>query len=114
MKNIVLVAGLLFLILNVVAGLLFNSYDIFNDVLVASSIVTTTIVVYILFSIKKGDLSRMFLTFVFILIGFMKILFALFSPSTFRNNYSILFILGLIFVEIIILLANYYNRKNIE
>ena len=113
MKNIVLVAGLLFLILNVVAGLLFTSYNIFNDIMVAFSIITTTVVVYILFCLKKGDLSRMFLTFVFILTGFLKILFALFSPSTLRNNYSILFILGLIFVEIIILLANYYNKKNI-
>jgi hypothetical protein len=113
MKNIVLIAGLLFLILNIVAGLLISSYNNFNDGLVAFAIISTTVVIYILFNIKKGDLTRMFLTFIFILTGFLKILFSLFSVSTFRNNYSILCILGLIFVEIIILLANYYNKKNI-
>ena len=114
MKTIVLIAGLLFLILNIVAGLILNGYNNFNDGLVAFSIVTTTLSIYLLFNIRYDDLSRKFVTFILVLIGVLKILFSLFSIASFRDNYSILWILGLIFIEIIILLVNYYNKKEVS
>ena len=112
MKKIVIIAGLMFLILNIIAGLLISSYNYFNNGLVAFSIITTTAIIYILFNITKVGLTRNFLTFILILTGLFKIALSSYSATTFRNNYSILFIFGLIIIEVIILLANYYSKDN--
>jgi hypothetical protein len=111
MKNIVLIAGLLYLLLNTVAGFILTDYDIFREVLVLLCILSTTAIIYILYLIKNAEGSRTLLTFVFSVTGVLKILISLMSPSSFHNNYNIIFILGLIIVDVIILLVKLYKKK---
>src|SRR5208283_5288123 len=101
MKNIVLIAGLLYLILNTVAGLILSDYDLFREILVFFCIISTTAVIYIVYLIKNTQGSRTLLTFAFSFSGLIKVLLSLMSPSKFHDNYSLVFILGLIFIEII-------------
>jgi hypothetical protein len=112
MKNIVLIAGLLYILLNTVAAVILkDDYDIFRVILVYFSILTTTAVIYILFILKNTENGRTILTFVFSLTGIFKIALSLLSPSTFNNNYSIILILGLIIIDIIILMVKAYGKQ---
>jgi hypothetical protein len=112
MKKIVIISGIFFIILNTVALFIFSNYQVFNNILVSFSILSTFIFLYLSSSKKNVDAYRISLSFIYSFLGFVKIVISFLSKSDFKDNYSIIWILGIIFIEIILLFAIEYMNKH--
>lgn len=66
---------------------------------------------YILSNKKNADAYRIAMSFVYSFFGLVKIFISFYSKPTFADNFSIIWVLGIIFVEIILLfLIGYMNK----
>ena len=114
MKKLIIVSGIFFIVLNTVAFLIFSKYALFNNILVSFSIFTAFSMMYILSNKKNADAYRIAMTFVYIFLGLVKIIISLYSNPTFADNFSIIWILGIIFLELILLFSIEYMNKYAE
>jgi len=112
MKKLIIITAIFFIVLNTVAYLIFSIYDLFNNTLVNFSILSTFSILYILSNTKHADAYRIALSLIYSCLGLVKIVFSYYSKPTFSDNLIILSILGLIFIEIILLfLIKYMNKQ---
>jgi hypothetical protein len=112
MKKLIIAFGIFSIILNTVALLIFNDYDIFNNILVTSSLLSTCILIYFSLSKNIADAYRISLPFIYSFLGMVKIVLSIFSKSTIKENCLIIWLLGIVFIEIIILLIIDYMKKH--
>lgn len=114
MKKITVISGIFFIILNTVAYLIFSKYELFNNILVSFSIFSSFSMIYILSNKKNADAYRIALSFVYSFLGLVKVFISFHSKPTFAENFSIIWILGIIFVEIVLLFLIGYMNKHVE
>ena len=114
MKKLIIISGIFFIVLNTVAYLIFSMYALFNNILVSFSILSSFSMMYILSNKKNADAYRIAMSFVYSFLGLVKIFISFYSKPTFADNFSIIWILGIIFVEIILLFLIGYMNKHAE
>ena len=114
MKKLTVISCIFFIALNTVAYLIFSKYELFNNVLVSFSIFSSALMVYVLSNKKNADSYIISFSFVFSFLGLMKVLISFFSKTTFTDNFSILWVLLIIFVEIFFLFLIDYMKKNAQ
>ena len=114
MKKLIIVSGIFFIVLNTVAYLIFSEYELFNNILVSFSILSSFSMMYILSNKKNADAYRIAMSFVYSFLGLVKIFISFYSKPTFADNISIIWILGIIFVEIILLFLIGHMNKHAE
>ena len=111
MKKLLLITGACCILLNLIAGLIFQKYLFFNNVLVSISIISTITLIYFLQNKNNSDAYRITLTFIFGFLGVIKLCLSLYAPCSLLNNIFIFGIIGIIAVEALLLfLIQYMSR----
>ena len=111
MKNIFLIGGILAILFNSLAGVILSNYPSFNWVLADVSILVTAGLIYALYFKYLDNTFKAVFTFLFLISGLIRYLLCLFSPSELENNWFILMIAGLIFMEVLIFVFGIALRK---
>lgn len=112
---VISVVGLLIVIINILVGLIYPNYDVFNNILVNFSILSSTIMFFMIFSHTKINTFPFALSVIFGLSGLAKICFSFFSNDHWRNNFLVFLIMVITLVEatiIMLIYAFWRNRKN--
>jgi len=106
------VTGLAIVLVNLLVGLVYPSYNVFNNVLVSFSILSTTIMFYLIFSHQKVTTFPFALAVIFGLSGLTKLGLSIFSDDHWRNNILILSIMLITVAEATIIMLIYVFWKN--
>lgn len=106
------VIGLAIVLANLLAGLFYPDYNVFNNILVSFSILSTTIMFYVIFSHQKVTTFPFALVLIFGLSGLTKLILSIFSDDHWRNNMLILSIIVITVVEATIIMLIYVFWKN--
>ncbi|MDG1811461.1 MAG: hypothetical protein P8H13_05955 [Polaribacter sp.] len=114
MKKLFLLSGIFLVILNSISLLIFDNYSIFNNLLVSTSVLITTVLLFLSANKKNADGYRIALSFIYSFLGIIKIIIAFNSKSNFRENYAIIWILIIVFIEIILLYLIEYMNKHVK
>lgn len=112
MKKVLLIICVLLVIFNTLCVLLLSFYPWLNYGLVDFSIISSTLLIWLSINKTNPDAYRISLTFLFSVIGIVKITLSLFSNQSWTNNLWILAILILFIFEIILLFLIKYIRKH--
>ncbi|MBK5286300.1 MAG: hypothetical protein JJE25_12945 [Bacteroidia bacterium] len=116
MKRGVLISviGLLIVVVNILVGLINPLYDVFNNILVNFSILSSTVMFFMIFSHAKIKTFEFALTIIFGLSGLTKICFSIFSNDHWRNNLLVFLIMVITLVEatIIMLIYAFWRTRN--
>ena len=111
MKIKILKIGFVLVFLNTILGIILSSYSIFNFVFVDTSLVLSTLMVYV---ITTSDLPvgfRLGYYMAYGLTGIIRFLCAFLSVNTFENNFTfVLFAVIVAFEFVIYLLAKVLNK----
>jgi len=105
MKSYVLTIGIAFLILNILIGLICSSLSWVNISASSVAILLNTALAYYVSSDNVKTPFKISLMFVIPIITIIEYLIALFMPNKFENNYALIIILILLFLESIIYLT---------
>jgi hypothetical protein len=111
------VTGLGIVLINLLVGLFYPMYNVFNNILVSFSILSTTIMFYLIFSHQKVTTFPFALAVIFGLSGLAKLGLSIFSDDHWRNNLLVLLIMVITIVEATIIMLIYVfwkNRKKIN
>lgn len=111
------VTGLAVVLANLLVGLFYPMYNVFNNILVSFSILSTTIMFYLIFSHQKVTTFPFALAMIFGLSGVTKLGLSIFSDDHWRNNILVLLIMVITTVEATIIMLIYVfwkNRKKIN
>ena len=112
-KGILLAAiGLLIVIINILVGLFDASYDVFNNILVNFSILSSTVMFFMIFSHARVRTFSFGLSVIFGLSGLTKICFSIFSDDQWRDNLLVFLIMVITLVEALIIMTIYAYWKN--
>lgn len=106
------VIGLGIVLINLLVGLVYPMYNVFNNILVSFSILSTTIMFYLIFSHQKVTTFPFALSVIFGLSGLTKLVLSIFSDDHWRNNMLILSIMGITVAEATIIMLIYVFWKN--
>ena len=105
MKNYVLIIGIAFLILNIFIGLICSSLSWVNISASSVAILLNTALAFLMASDNVKTPFKISLMFIIPIITIIEYLIALFMPSKFENNFALIVILILLFLETIIYLT---------
>lgn len=109
---LVSVIGLGIVLINLLVGLFYPMYNVFNNILVSFSILSTTIMFYLIFSHQRVTTFPFALSVIFGLSGLTKLILSIFSDDHWRNNMLILSIMGITVAEATIIMLIYVFWKN--
>lgn len=113
-NKIIVWAGIIFMILNILIGLIVSAIGAFNIITTSVVIILTTIMlVWINGSSGMKEGFKVSLDFIIPIIGIIEYLFALFMADRFADNWCMILILTLLSLEILILLAAKYVSNKI-
>ena len=105
MKSYVLTIGIAFLILNILIGLICSSLSWVNISASSVAILLNTALAYYVSSDNVKTPFKISLMFIIPIITIIEYLIALFMPNKLENNYALIIILILLFLESIIYLT---------
>ena len=104
-------AGMIIVLANLVVGLVWPSYDVFNNILVCFSVLSSTVMFYLIFSHSRVSTFPFALSVIFGLSGLTKIAFSIFSDNHWRNNLLVFLIMIITVLESFIIMAIYIFWK---
>ena len=105
MKSYVLTIGIAFLILNILIGLICSSLSWVNISASSVAILLNTALAYFVFGDNVKTPFKISLMFIIPIITIIEYLIVLFMPNKLENNYALIIILILLFLESIIYLT---------
>lgn len=106
------VTGLAIVLTNLLVGLVYPNYNVFNNILVSFSILSTTIMFYVIFSHQKVTTFPFALVVIFGLSGLTKLVLSIFSDDHWRHNMLILSIMAITVAEATVIMLIYVFWKN--
>lgn len=101
MKNIIFIAGLILLGFNTLIGLIISVYPTFNFLMTDLSIIISTVLLYVVGSIKLDDGYKIGLSWLFLFTGVIRTLCCIVLPDYIENNIVLLIIVGFLFFELL-------------
>jgi hypothetical protein len=107
--------GLMIVIINILVGLVDPAYDVFNNILVNFSILSSTVMFFMIFSHTKIHTFPFALVLIFGMSGLVKLAFSAFSDNHWRDNLLVFLIMVITLVEATIIMFIYgfwRTRKN--
>ena len=113
MKKLLIALGISIIVFNVIAGLIFSGYALYNNMLVNFSVFSSVLVTYLLYDKANADAFRIALTFGYSISGILKIILSIFSENLFEKNLLLLGIIGIIIIELLLLLLVQYMKKHV-
>lgn len=111
MKNLTLIIGVIFLLLNIVIGLIFSSYKPFNIGLNSAVIFVNTLMLYMLGVSQIKDGFKISLIFLFLIAAVIEFILALFVPDSWENNVALTMLILLFAGQLILYVIAYFVSK---
>lgn len=114
MKSVILIIGTIIFLVNGLFGLLISGYEFFNLCFTSSVIFITTLLLYLLFSLKIKDGFIAGLGFLFILVGTLAYILGLISSPELQNNACVIITIILVAIEVMMLVVCRVTSKKIK
>ena len=114
MKKTVLIATLVLLVVNLLAGLILSGFKPFNIVFTSLVIIITGTLIYLLRIVPMKDAFVVSLSFLFAFFGLIEYILGLLSPERFQDNGFLLGTVCLLAIEGIIMTICSITSKNIQ
>lgn len=111
MKNLLLIAGLILIILNTLVGLLISQYMPFNYWMVNFSLLLSTVLVYVFSNSNISAGYKIGLNLLFGITGLIKVICLIAAEPHIKDNILIVMFLGLSAFEIVCLFSAFAMRK---
>ncbi|MBR2185544.1 MAG: hypothetical protein IJ897_09020 [Prevotella sp.] len=111
MKNLTLVIGGIILLLNIVIGLIFSSYEPFNIGLNSAVIIVNTLMLYSFGVVQIKDGFKVSLSFLFLITAAIEYILVLFVPETWKDNAVLMTLILLLAGQIILYIIAYFVSK---
>lgn len=111
MKNLLLIAGFILIVLNTLIGLMISKYTPFNYLMVDFSLLISTVLIYLFSNSNISDGYKIGLTVLFAITGLTKVICSIAAPQHFQDNFLIVVVLGLISFETLCLLSAFAMKK---
>lgn len=115
MKKIFLVAGFILVVINSFTSLVFEGYEMHSMLFANFSLVTTTVLYYLVYTLSISDGFKIGYSLIFGISGLAKFICAVFSFSTIENNLFLLLFIAIVLVECLLLYISHImsNKKSI-
>ena len=110
--RVISIAGLCIVLTNLVVGLAWPKYDVFNNILVCFSILSSTVMFYLIFSHSRISTFPFALAVIFGLSGLAKIFFSIFSDNHWRDNLLVFLIMIITVIESVLIMGIYIFWKS--
>ena len=110
--KVISITGLCIVLANLIVGLAWPTYDVFNNILVCFSILSSTVMIYLIFSHSRVSTFPFALAVIFGLSGLAKIYFSIFSDDHWQNNLLVLLIMAITVVESFLIMGIYIFWKS--
>ena len=111
MKNIFLFGGIIAILMNSLAGLVLTSFPTYNWILADVNILFSTLLIFVLYTRFLNYAFKVAFTFLFLISGLIRYILSLFAYSELENNWIILLMAGLLFIEVFIFIFGFVLRK---
>lgn len=112
MKNIIFIIGSALLVLNLLLGLVISAYHPFNMWMNCIVVIINIILVYLASIVKLKDAFRISMLLLFPILGFVEFLCGFFVAPKWEDNFLIVLVLIMLFVQTLLLTAaNYVSKK---
>ena len=111
MKNLLLIAGFILIVLNTLIGLMISKYTPFNYLMVDFSLLISTVLIYLFSNSNISDGYKIGLTVLFAITGLTKVICSIAAPQHLQDNFLIVVVLGLISFETLCLLSAFAMKK---
>lgn len=107
MKKIIILSSAVLLVANLLFGAILSFYGGCNMALSSAVIVATGALLYLTDTIRLKDGFKVSLMILFSIAGVVVFVFSLLAPDRFTNNWWLIFVIGLIaFEAILLIIAN--------
>ena len=110
--RVISTVGLCIVLTNLVVGLAWPTYDVFNNILVCFSILSSTVMIYLIFSHSRVSTFPFALAVIFGLSGLAKIYLSIFSNNHWQNNLLVFLIMVITVVESFLIMGIYIFWKS--
>lgn len=111
MKNLLLLAGFILIVLNTLIGFIISWYSTFNFLMVDFNLLISTLLIYLFSNSNISIGYKIGLNVLFSITGFLKVVFSILTMPNFQDNLLIVIILGLISFELLCLMSAFAMRK---
>ena len=111
MKNTIVLTGLILVVINTTAGLIFQDYETYKMLFADLSILLSTGLLYIIYQMKNADGFKIGYTLLFGLTGLIRFICAVSSSSEFKNNYAVLIFIILLCIEGLLIFVSHAMRN---
>ena len=111
MKNIFLFGGIITILMNSLAGIILTSFPTYNWVLADVSILFSAGLIFVLYTRFLDNAFKIAFTFLFLISGLFRYVLSLFANSEIENNWILLMIGGILFIEVFIFIFGVVLRK---
>lgn len=111
MKNSILFTGVILVLINTVASLIFQDYATHKMLFSDFSIILTTGLLYLMYQIKTADGFKIGYTLLFGLTGLIRFFCAVSSSSEFKNNYAVLIFIIVLCIECVLIFVSHAMRN---
>ena len=111
MKNIFLFGGIITILMNSLAGIILTSFPTYNWVLADVSILFSAGLIFVLYTRFLDNAFKIAFTFLFLISGLIRYVLSLFANSEIENNWILLMIGGILFIEVFIFIFGVVLRK---
>ncbi len=111
MKNSILLTGVMLVLINTTAGLIFQDYATHKMVFADFSIILTTALLYLMYQMKTADGFKIGFTLIFAITGLIRFICAVSSSSEFQNNFALLIFIILLCIECVLIFVSHAMRN---
>ncbi len=106
MKNITVIIGIILVLINTVASLIFQDYSTHKMLFSDFSIILTTGLLYLIYQIKTANGFKIGYTLFFSLTGLTRFICAISSSNKFQNNYAVLIFIIILCIECVLIFVS--------
>ena len=113
MRNAAIFIGGILLLFNIFWGMMLSAYPTFNCILNSGIIIVNVVLLSVLSSMPLKDGFKVSLSWLFPLMCLLQLIIGLFAPEHFKDNFCVIAILIIAFLQIILLVsAKLVSRLN--
>ena len=107
MKNIITVVGVILIVINITANLIFPTYTTFQMLLGNLSITLSAALVYVSYNLQTADGFKIGYNLLFIFSGLIRFICAITSEQGFKNSISAFLFVIIFSIEIFLVFVSY-------
>ena len=111
MKSSIVLTGIILVVINTIAGLIFQDYETHKLLFADLSILLSTGLLYIIYQMKNADGFKIGYTLLFGLTGLIRFICAVSSSNEFKNNYAVLIFIILLCIEGLLIFVSHAMRN---